>query len=52
MDHVVSEVHVTSKEEKYIHILTGQKKVTFEDEANKTDEEKALEKLNDEAYDD
>ena len=30
----------------------GEVKVTFEDETNKTTEEKALEKLNEEAYDD
>ena len=41
-----------ARKKKYVHILTGKQKVTFEDEANKTDEEKALEKLNDEAYDD
>ena len=35
------------RKKKYTHILTGKQKVTFEDEANKTYEEKALEKLND-----
>ena len=41
-----------ARKKKYVHILTGKTEVTFEDEANKTDEERALEKLNDEAYDD
>ena len=41
-----------ARKKKYVHILTGKQKLTFEDEANKTDEEKVLEKLNDEAYDD
>ena len=35
-----------ARKTKYVHILTGKTKVTFEDEANKTDEERALEKLN------
>ena len=40
-----------ARKKKYINILTGKKKVTFKDEENKTNEERALEKLNDEAYD-
>ena len=41
-----------ARKKKYINILPGKKKVTFEDEENKTDKERALEKLNEEAYDD
>ena len=41
-----------ARKKKYLDILTGEVKVTFEDETNKTTEEKALEKLNKEAYDD
>ena len=41
-----------ARKKKYQDILTGEVKVTFEDETNKTTEEKALEKLNEEAYDD
>ena len=41
-----------ARKKKYVHILTGKTKVTFKDEANKTEEERALAKLNDEAYDD
>ena len=40
-----------ARKKKYVHILTGKTEVTFEDEAIKTDEERVLEKLNDEAYD-
>ena len=41
-----------ARKKKYIEILTAKSAMTFEDEDNKTKEEKALEKLNDEAYDD
>ena len=37
-----------ARKKKYLDILTGEVKVTFEDETNKTTEEKVLEKLNEE----
>ena len=41
-----------ARKKKYLKILTGEMTVEFEDESNKTTEEKEKEKLNDEAYDD
>ena len=41
-----------ARKKKYLKILTGEMTVEFEDESNKTTEEKEKEKLKDEAYDD
>ena len=41
-----------ARKKRYIKILTGETAVVFEDKDNKTTEEIAKEKLNDEAYDD
>ena len=41
-----------ARKKKYIKILTGEIPVMFEDEDDKTTEEIAREKLNDEAFDD
>ena len=40
------------RKKKYMNILTAEKPMEFEDPENKTTEEQAKEKLNDEAYDD
>ena len=41
-----------ARKKKYIKILTGEISIVFKDEDNKTTEEAAKEKLNNEAYDD
>ena len=49
MDHVVSEIHVTSKKDK---VRTHSKRKDRSNLRRRSNEERALEKLNDEAYDD
>ena len=50
MGDVVSKIPVQGKKKKYMNILTADKPTEFKDPDNKTTDEQAKERLNDEAY--